>query len=414
LKRRVIEVFLEVLYSTKKEPAMTHQEDCPVLDHVMTLLIEHGPGAMANAFTIIMNLAMQIEREQTLKAESHQRTADRQGYANGFKPKTIRTRVGEVPLRIPQTRGYHDEDGRPFYPKSLERGVRSERAMILAVAEMYCRGVSTRKVTAIVEKLCGLEVTSTQVSRAAAELDEELEAWRNRPIGEITYLVLDARYEKVRHGGAVVSCAVLTAIGITPDGKRSILGCSVELSEAEHHWRKFLQSLLDRGMHGMKLVVSDDHAGLKAARQAVMPGVPWQRCQFHTIQNAMAHVPKVAMRVDVARDIKRIFNADDAAEADRRLKDTVTRYQKSAPGLAGWLEANVPEAITVFGFPPGHRRRLRTNNGLERLNKEIKRRTRVATLFPNEASLLRLVSAVLSEISDDWETERSYLNMEAR
>ena len=393
---------------------MTHQEDCPVLDHVMKLLIEHGPGAMANAFTIIMNLAMQIEREQTLKAESHQRTADRQGYANGFKPKTIRTRVGEVPLRIPQTRGYHDEDGRPFYPKSLERGVRSERAMILAVAEMYCRGVSTRKVTAIVEKLCGLEVTSTQVSRAAAELDEELEAWRSRPIGEITYLVLDARYEKVRHGGAVVSCAVLTAIGITPDGKRSILGCSVELSEAEHHWRKFLQSLLDRGMHGMKLVVSDDHAGLKAARQAVMPGVPWQRCQFHTIQNAMAHVPKVAMRVDVARDIKRIFNADDAAEADRRLKDTVTRYQKSAPGLAGWLEANVPEAITVFGFPPGHRRRLRTNNGLERLNKEIKRRTRVATLFPNEASLLRLVSAVLSEISDDWETERSYLNMEAR
>jgi putative transposase len=414
LKRRVIEAFLEVLYSTKKEPAMTHQEDCPVLDHVMTLLIEHGPGAMANAFTIIMNLAMQIEREQTLKAESHQRTADRQGYANGFKPKTIRTRVGEVPLRIPQTRGYHDEDGRPFYPKSLERGVRSERAMILAVAEMYCRGVSTRKVTAIVEKLCGLEVTSTQVSRAAAELDEELEAWRSRPIGEITYLVLDARYEKVRHGGAVVSCAVLTAIGITPDGKRSILGCSVELSEAEHHWRKFLQSLLERGMHGMKLVVSDDHAGLKAARQAVMPGVPWQRCQFHTIQNAMAHVPKVAMRVDVARDIKRIFNADDAAEADRRLKDTVTRYQKSAPGLAGWLEANVPEAITVFGFPPGHRRRLRTNNGLERLNKEIKRRTRVATLFPNEASLLRLVSAVLSEISDDWETERSYLNMEAR
>ena len=393
---------------------MTHQEDCPVLDHVMTLLIEHGPGAMANAFTIIMNLAMQIEREQTLKAESHQRTADRQGYANGFKPKTIRTRVGEVPLRIPQTRGYHDEDGRPFYPKSLERGVRSERAMILAVAEMYCRGVSTRKVTAIVEKLCGLEVTSTQVSRAAAELDEELEAWRSRPIGEITYLVLDARYEKVRHGGAVVSCAVLTAIGITPDGKRSILGCSVELSEAEHHWRKFLQSLLDRGMHGMKFVVSDDHAGLKAARQAVMPGVPWQRCQFHTIQNAMAHVPKVAMRVDVARDIKRIFNADDAAEADRRLKDTVTRYQKSAPGLAGWLEANVPEAITVFGFPPGHRRRLRTNNGLERLNKEIKRRTRVATLFPNEASLLRLASAVLSEISDDWETERSYLNMEAR
>jgi transposase-like protein len=232
---------------------------------------------MASAYSIIMNCAMQIEREQTLKAESHQRTADRQGYANGFKPKALRTRVGEVHLRIPQTRDYHDEEGRPFYPKSLDRGVRSERAMTLAVAEMYVQGVSTRKVTKIVEQLCGLQVTSTQVSRAAAELDEQLAAWRNRPLGEIAYLILDARYEKVRHGGAVVPCAVLTAVGITPDGKRSVLGCSVARSEAETHWRDFLESLQERGMRGVKLVVSDDHAGLKAARQATMPGVPWQR-----------------------------------------------------------------------------------------------------------------------------------------
>ena len=391
---------------------MTHQEECTVLDDLTNLLIEHGPSAMASALATLMNHAMQIEREQTLQAESHQRTDDRQGYANGFKPKTIRTRVGEVVLRIPQTRGYHDAEGRPFYPKSLERGVRSERAMTLAVAEMYVQGVSTRKVTAVVERLCGLEVTSTQVSRAAAELDEQLAAWRNRPIGEVTYLILDARYEKIRHGGAVVPCAVLTAIGVSPDGKRSVLGCSVELSEAEHHWRTFLQGLLARGMRGMKLVVSDDHAGLKAARSATLHGIPWQRCQFHTIRNAVAHVPKASMRADVIQDLKRVFNADDAAEADRRLKEMVTRYQKPAPGLADWLEVNVPEALTVLGFPPAHRRRLRTTNGLERLNKEIKRRTRVATLFPNEASLLRLVSAVLSEISDDWETERSYLNME--
>lgn len=155
-----------------------------------------------------MNHAMQIGREQVLKAESHQRTADRQGYANGFKPKTLNTRVGQVELRIPQTRDYRDANGRPFYPKALGRGVRSERAMILAMAEMYVQGVSTRKVTAIVEELCGLEVTSTQVSRAAAELDEQLDAWRNRPIGEITYLVLDARYEKIRHDGAIRSCAL--------------------------------------------------------------------------------------------------------------------------------------------------------------------------------------------------------------
>ena len=392
---------------------MTHQEESAVLEAVTAIMIEHGPAAMASA-CFIMNCAMQIEREQTLKAESHQRTADRQGYANGFKPKTLRTRVGEVHLRIPQTRDYHDEEGRPFYPKSLDRGVRSERAMTLAVAEMYVQGVSTRKVTKIVEELCGLQVTSTQVSRAAAELDEELAAWRNRPLSEVTYLILDARYEKVRHGGAVVPCAVLTAIGVTPDGKRSVLGCSVTRSEAETHWREFLESLQARGMHGVKLVVSDDHSGLKAARQATMPGVPWQRCQFHTIQNALSHVPKISMKADVAQDVRRIFNADDAVDADRRLKATVVRYHKTAPDLANWLEANIPEALTVFAFTAAHRRRLRTSNALERLNKEIKRRTRVATLFPNEASVLRLVSAVLSEISDDWETERSYLNMKAR
>ena len=393
---------------------MTHQDERSAMRSLVELAIEHGTEAMAAAFTTLMNHAMQIEREQVLKAESHQRTADRQGYANGFKPKTMNTRVGQLELRVPQTRGFRDENGRPFYPKALDRGVRSERAMILVMAEMYVQGVSTRKVTAVVEELCGLEVTSTQVSRAAAELDEQLDAWRNRPIGEITYLVLDARYEKIRHDGAVRPCALLTAIGIGTDGKRSVLGCSVQLSKAETHWRKFLEGLLKRGMHGVKLVVSDDHTGLKAARQAVMTGVPWQRCQFHTIQNAMKHVPKVAMRPEVARDLRRVFDADEPAEAERRLKEVVARHQKTAPQLPAWLEHAIPEALTVLTIPSAHRRRLRTTNSLERLNREIKRRTRVATLFPNEASLLRLASAVLSEISDDWETERAYLNMEAR
>ena len=164
----------------------------------------------------------------------------------------------------------------------------------------------------------------------------------------------------------------------------------------------------------MSLVISDDHSGLRAAREAVLPGVPWQRCQFHVMQNAMAHVPKMAMKAEVAADLRRVFDADDAAEAQRRIQDVVARYRKAAPQLADWIEANLPEAITVLRVPAGHRRRLRTTNGLERLNKEIKRRTRVATIFPNEASLLRLASAVLSEISDDWETERAYLTMEPR
>jgi len=250
------------------------------------------------------------------------------------------------------------------------------------------------------------------VSRAAKLLDEELSVWRQRPIADIPYLVLDARYEKVRHGGSVVSCAVLIAVGIAPDGHRALLGVSVSLSEAEVHWREFLGSLQDRGLHGVKLIVSDDHAGLKAAREARFAGVPWQRCQFHLQQNAGHYVPRVAMRGEVTADLRAIFDAPDRIEADRRLELAIRKYEKTAPKLAVWLTANVPEALTVFVLPPTHRRRLRTSNLLERLNKEIKRRTRVATLFPNEAALLRLVSAVLMEISEEWETDKTYLRME--
>lgn len=393
---------------------MTRQNDSTTLEQLMELLIQNGPDAMADAMTTLLNHAMRIEREQALGAAAHQRTDTRRGYANGYKPKTLSTRLGDLDLSVPQTRDYADEQGQPFYPSCLERGVRSERALTLAIAEMYVQGVSTRKVTKVMEELCGLQVTSTQVSRAAAELDEQLEAWRNRAIGQVRYLILDARYEKVRHGGSVVTCALLTAIGILPDGKRCILGCSVSLSEAEVHWRTFLQSLIDRGMHGVKLIVSDNHPGLKAARAATLPGVPWQRCQFHLMQNAMAYVPKQSMKAQVAEDLRRVFNADDRQEAERRLAQIVQQYRDTAPKLAAWMEENIPEGLAVFAFPPAHRKRLRTTNGLERLNKEIKRRTRVATLFPNEASLLRLASAVLSEISDEWETGKIYLNMQAQ
>lgn len=393
---------------------MTHRMKSTTMNQLMELLIQDGPDAIADAIVTLLNQAMLTEREQVLQAAPNQRTANRQGYANGYKPKTITSRVGELDLSIPQTRDYADPDGRPFYPTALERGVRSERALTLAIAEMYVQGVSTRKVTKVMKELCGLDITSAQVSRAAAQLDEQLEAWRNRPLGEVPYLILDARYEKVRHGGSVVSCALLTAIGVLPDGKRAVLGCSVSLSEAEVHWRAFLQSLLDRGMHGVKLVVSDDHSGLKAARTATMTSVPWQRCQFHLMQNAMAYVPKIALRSEVAQGMRRVFGSEDQAEAKRRLAELVEKYRDTAPRLADWLEDNVPEGLAVFAFPATHRKRLRTTNGLERLNKEIKRRTRVATLFPNEASLLRLASAVLSEVSDEWETDKIYLNMEAR
>jgi transposase-like protein len=386
---------------------MTRQMQSTELDSIIQLLAEHGFDGMAQAIEVLMNEAMKLQRSEALGALPYQRTADRRGYANGFKSKTVNSRLGTLKLEIPQTRDVE------FYPTVLERGERSERALKLAVAEMYVQGVSTRKVAAITAELCGLDVSSTQVSRAAVLLDEELHAWRNRPLGEAPYLILDARYEKVRHGGSVVPCAVLVAIGVSPEGTRSILGVSVSLSEAEVHWRDFLASLQDRGLHGVRYIVSDDHAGLKQARQARFAGVPWQRCQFHLAQNAMQYVPTLAMRKEVARDLRGVLDASDRSEADRQLDRIVKKYADSAPRLAAWLEENVPEALTVLGLPAAHRRKLRTTNSLERINKEIKRRTRVATLFPNEQSALRLVTAVLMEISEDWETNRTYLTMEA-
>ncbi len=385
-----------------------HEPDSTTVGSVLRTLIDNGLDGMAQALETLMNEAMKLERAEFLGAAPHQRTDSRRGYANGFKPREIQTRAGALRLAIPQVR---DTD-QSFYPKSLDRGIRSERALKLVIAEMYVQGVSTRKVAAITEVLCGTEISSMQVSRAAQLLDEELSAWRTRPIGETPYLILDARYEKVRHGGTVVDCAVLVAIGVGIDGKRRVLGVSVSLSEAEVHWREFLASLKARGLLGVRLVVSDDHAGLKAARRAELPGIPWQRCQFHVQRNAVAYVPHVAMRKEVARAIRSVFNASNRAIAEQTLKAIAGEYRQRAPKLAAWLEEAVPEALAVFEFPDSHRRLLRTVNSLENLNKQIKRRTAVASLFPNEQALLRLVSAVLAEISEDWETGRIYLTLE--
>jgi transposase-like protein len=384
---------------------MTHEEQSTNLSQAVQLLAENGFEGMANAIEILFNEAMRLQRQEYIGAAPYERSHERRTYANGFKAKTVNSRIGRLNLQVPQTR-----DGQ-FYPNVLEKGERSEKALKLAVAEMYVQGVSTRKVAEITAELCGLEVTSTQVSRAAALLDEELEAWRNRPLEAVEYLVLDARYEKVRLDGAVRDAAVLVAIGVLPSGHRSVLGVSVSLSEAEVHWRTFLESLLNRGIHGIKYIVCDDHAGLRAARQAVLPAIPWQRCQFHLAQNAMHYTPSQKMRSEVAEDIRDIFNAKDAQDAETQLDRFFDKYKETAPRLATWAEENLPEGFTVFQLPKEHRKRMRTTNMLERQNREIKRRTRVATLFPNEASALRLVTAVLVEISEEWETGKVYLTM---
>ncbi len=385
---------------------MTCREDCSQFDLAMELLITNGFGNVAEVVGILMNSAMQIERSRHLQAIPYERTEERRGYANGFKPKTLKTRFGEVQLSVPQTRNSS------FYPQSLERGQRSERALKLALAEMYIQGVSTRKVAKITEELCGFEVSSSEVSRASQALDEHLGQWRIRPLEAFPYVYLDARYEKVRHGGIVVSSAVLVAIGVSASGHREVLGVSVKLSESEVHWRDFLSSLKDRGLHGIKLFISDAHEGLKAARNAIFPTVPWQRCQFHLQQNAQHYVPRQRMKQEVAERIRNIFAAPDDQEAIRLLTAFLDDYRKDAPDLAKWAETAIPEGLVVMSMPKKHRRRLRTVNMLERLNKELLRRTRVATLFPNTESCLRLVTAVAMEISDEWQAGKIYLTME--
>lgn len=392
---------------------MTRQEfDSSAAEQLMEILTEQGLDGLQEALAILFNEAMKIERSRFLGAGPYERAEDRRGYANGFKNKTLKTRVGELTLAIPQVRNLEPgSDG--FYPRALERGTRAERALVCALAEMYVQGVSTRKVAAITERLCGSEVTSSQVSRAAKMLDEQLQSWRERPLGVTPYVLLDARYERVRHQGQVISAALLIAIGVTEDGKRRILGVSVKLSEAEAHWRDFLRSLKERGLEGIRLIVSDDHEGLRAAREAVLGSVAWQRCQFHLQRNAAAYVPKAEMRQEVAQSIRAIFNAEDRRAADEALEKAVSRYRKSASQLADWMEAAIPEGLAVFAFPTPHRRRLRTTNALERLNEEIRRRTRVVRIFPNTDSLSRLASAVLAEYDNDWETGKTYLNMSA-
>ena len=385
---------------------MTHHNDPDLLNTVLQLLSDQGSAGFAEGLRLLVNEAMHQERSAVLRARPYERCDARLGHANGFKPKTLATRMGPVEFRIPQVR-----DGIDFYPSALEKGVRSEQALHLAMAEMYVQGVSTRKVSKIIEELCGHSVSSTQVSACAAKLDAELQLWRERPLGACPYLIFDARYEKVRHGGVLVDCAVLIAMGIGTDGNRSILGLSVALSEAEAHWRAFFSSLVSRGLHGAEFIVSDAHPGMAAARQAVFPSVPWQRCQFHLQQNAQAYVPRMDLRASVAADIRSIFSCPDLATAQSRLKERVAFYSKSAPKLAAWMEGSLPQGFVVYALPAAHQRRMRTSNAIERVNQELKRRTRVVSLFPNEASLLRLTSALLCEISDEWLTGKIYLNM---
>lgn len=378
------------------------------IEALMEQLIENGTEDMAAVFAGLFNLAMRIERERFLGADHYERSPERRGYGNGTKPKKIDTPAGTVKLDVPKTAGHEA----PFYPQALERGRRSCRAVMLAVAEMYIKGVSTRDAEAVMREF-GLEsLSSSQVSRAAALLDAELEAWRKRPLGEIRYMTLDARYEKVREGGVVRDGAVLSAIGVGSDERRRVLGVSCALSEAEVHWRAFLESLVARGMRGVSYIVSDDHPGLGAARKAVLGGATWQRCQFHLAQNAIHHAPNLAIKKAIGKELRQVWNARDGKAAEAELHQLVAAYREPAPKLAAWLETAIPEGLAAFALPESHQKRMRTSNPMERaIQQEIKRRTVKVRVFPNEASLERLVTAILVEIDEKWATnDKPYIS----
>ena len=385
--------------------------DDTTIHAIMEYLIANGAIGMARVFGQLFELAMQVEREQHLKAAHYERTPERLGYANGYKPKQIDTPAGTVTIQVPKTAGHGDD---PFYPQSLERGQRSSRAVMLAVAEIYIKGVSTRQAEDVMREFGIESLSSTQVSRATKLLDEELAAWRNRPLDQMKYLILDARYEKARHDGVVRDVAVLSAIGVGLDERRHVLGLSVALSEAEVHWRAFLESLQARGMRGATFIVSDDHAGLKAARRAILGAATWQRCQFHLAQNAVQHGPNNDIRKRIGKQLRSVWNASSLQAAEAELTALVASYRDKHPDFADWLESNVPEGLAVFTLPDAHQKRMRTSNGIERpIQQELKRRTSKVRVFPNLDSLERLSTAVLVEIDEKWETEtKAYIKWE--
>jgi len=348
-----------------------------------------------------------LEAEMTsfLGAENYERNGERRGWRNGFKPRTLKTRVGELELMVPK-----DRDGE-FQTELFERYQRSEKAFVAAMLQMYVEGVSTRKVTEITEALCGLEISKSQVSALTQKLDAEINEWRMRRLTEeYPYLIFDARYEKVRRGGSVVSQGVLVAIGVSKSGYREVLGCWVAESESEASWGAVFAELKERGLSGVSYVVSDDHKGMVKAIERHFQGAVWQRCQVHFVRNALSLCGQ-QQRPMVLRLMKAVTEAPTREAAKAALAVAVAELEKKAPKVARLLETSGEEILGVYALPEGHRKRMRTTNMLERQNQELKRRTRVVRVFPHEQSLLRLIAALLMETNQEW-MGRIYLKME--
>ena len=349
-----------------------------------------------------------LEQEMTdaIGAEKGERSPGRLGYRSGYYSRGLVTRVGKLELRIPQ-----DRQGQ-FSTQIFERYQRSEKALVSALAEMYIQGVSTRKVKAITEELCGHAFSASAISAVNKTLDESLERFAKRPLEEAyPYLVLDARYEKVRQDGVIRSQAVQIAIGINDEGRRQILAVELANRESQTSWKDVLLELKSRGLRGVEFVVSDDHPGLKRAIAEVIPEAVWQRCYVHFLRNALDHLPRKAVD-DCLQELRWLYDRRDLAEAQKDLAQWLERWGQKYPKLCEWVEENIGETLTFYQLPLQHHKHMKSTNMLERFNEEIKRRTRVVRIFPNEASCLRLIRALAAETHEDWLEASRYLNME--
>ena len=386
---------------------MTRQDKSLEMVEWMQGVLASEEDLLARILELGLQALMEAERDAYVGAEPFERTGLRRTHRNGYKPRTLTTRVGTLELRVPQTR-----DGR-FYPSLLERYQRSEGALIAALAECYVQGVSTRKVSSICEELFGEGLSHETISRYAARLDEEIEPWRTRTLeGRYPYLMLDARYEKARVEHRIVDVAVLVAIGVSEDGHREVLAVDMAHGETTASWSAFLEDLIGRGLEGVELVVSDAHPGMADARRRHLTGVPWQRCQRHFLENALDKAPK-ALEDALHGRLRAVWDDDQGYdEAREALGDLAADLETEHPELAEWLEVEGEETLSCFHFPVEHRRRIRTTNGLERVNQELKRRTRVVRIFPNPESCRRLAAALLKEYHEDWISGRRYLRMD--
>ena len=365
-----------------------------------------GDDGMRALVQRVVQQVLEAEMTSFLQADSYERTGERRGYRNGFKPRLLKTRVGELELMVPK-----DRDGQ-FQTELFERYQRSEKALVLAIMQMYVEGVSTRKVRDITEALCGLEVGKSQVSTLAMKLDEEIRQWRERSIEKVyPYLMIDARYEKVRRGGEVISQGVLIAVGIRTEGYREVLGVWVADSESEASWGEVFSDLSRRGLRGVRYVVSDDHQGMRKAIERHFQGVLWQRCQVHFVRNVLNHHTAARDKAAVLAALKSITEAPTLVAARKALQEAVELLGRRAPKVAALLDDYGEEILAVYQLPERHRKRMRSTNMLERVNQEIKRRTRVIRIFPNEQACLRLVSTLMMELNQDW-MERIYFDMQ--